>query len=323
MKNLCFALGLVPLLACLPTESSPSEQDLNHDLDPSLSELAGDPSGNGTYSVYRVASQSVPTSNGSVSTTVCAPSTDGGRTIAAGTTFPLVVISPGFQQGRSQYDSYCRHLATWGFIAIARDNSGGFFPNHNTIAAQTTGVITWAINSAPWKASVDAAKIGVAGHSLGGKTSLLATSNDTRIKAVVAWDPVDSNSPSVAPERMSAIRVPVAYLGETLNGSGGAQPCAPTAENYHQFFTAGTGPSIEVTVSGADHMDFVDNTGCFTCGFCTRGTATDADVKSLTRRTTAAWLLRHLNGDTSMDTYLTGAAMQADVLSGRVSLATK
>jgi predicted dienelactone hydrolase len=320
MKNFLGVVGLVSLVACANADLD--EVDREPGDEEALATLV-DPSQNGTYAVLRQ-SQTVPTPDGSVSTTVCAPSTDGGATIAtAGAPFPLVVISPGFQQGRSQYDSYCRHLATWGYIAIARDNTGGLAPNHDLIARQTSGVIGWAIATAPWRASVDAAKVGVAGHSLGGKTSLLAASRDARIKVVVGWDPVDSNSPSVAPERMPLITAPVVLLGETLNGSGGFQPCAPSAENYHQFFLAASAPALEVTVTGADHMDWVDNTGCFTCGFCTRGAADHTAVKALTRRTTVAALGRYLRGDASMDTYLTGAVMQADVAAGKVAIATK
>jgi dienelactone hydrolase len=318
MKFAMVVCGLTGVLACAVSGGDPDSSS-----GPELATAATDPSGNGSYAVFRQ-NQSISTPDGSVSTTVCAPSEDGGRTVATtGAPFPLVVISPGFQQGRAQYDSYCRQLATWGFIAIARDNTGGFFPNHLTIARQTLGVITWAINTSPWKAKIDGAKVGVAGHSLGGKTSLLAASLDPRIKAVVGWDPVDSNTPSVAPEKMPLIHAPVALLGETLNGSGGAQPCAPAAENYHQYYLAANTPALEVTVRGADHFDWVDNNSCFTCGVCTAGTADHVAVKALTRRTTVAFLSRYLKGDLTMDTYLTGAVMQADVVAGRVSLASK
>jgi predicted dienelactone hydrolase len=320
MKIEIGTLGLLFLLAC----ASQGDEDPADAADTAgVLAAAVDPSGNGSYSVFRQSS-TASTVDGSVAITVCAPSLDGGATIAtAGSPFPVVVIAPGFQQGRTQYDSYCRHLATWGVFAIARENGGGFAPDHDKIARQTSGVIGWVLASSPWKDRLDGTKIAVAGHSLGGKTSLLAASRDARIKAVVAWDPVDSNTPSVAPEKMPLVTVPVLLLGETLNGSGGFQPCAPSAENYHQFFLASNAPALEVTVIGADHMDWVDNTGCFTCGFCTKGAADHLAVKALTRRSTVAWLLRYLKNDLTMDTYLTGAVMQADVAAGRAVIATK
>ena len=50
---------------------------------------------------------------------------------------------------------------------------------------------------------------------------------DTRIKAVVGWDPVDALPPfgndgsmSVTPEMMGALRVPFAVIGELTDSTG-------------------------------------------------------------------------------------------------------
>jgi pimeloyl-ACP methyl ester carboxylesterase len=279
-----------------------------------------DPTQNGTYRVYR-RTVTVRTAAGSVATTICAPSDDGSRVSPTGGPFPLLVIGPGFQQGRAQYASYCDHLATWGVIAIGRDNIGGFAPNHSTLANLTTGLVDWALGGTSGLAPhVDAGAIAVAGHSLGGKVGMLAASRDPRIGLVVGWDPVDSGTPSVAPELMGAIDAPVVVIGETLDGTGSIQACAPTAQNYQRYFDAAAPPALAVTVLGADHFDFVDNPGCFTCRFCRRGTADPAAVRALTRRTTVAAIKYYLEGDASADSYLTGAAMQADVAAGRVTI---
>jgi dienelactone hydrolase len=310
------SLLLLPLAAACADGGDPPLAEDSAAVSP-LPALA-DPAQNGTYRVYR-RTVTVRTAAGSVATTVCAPSDNGSRIAPTGGPFPLVIIGPGFQQGRAQYASYCDHLATWGVIAIGRDNIGGFAPNHSTLANLTTGLVDWSLGSASGLAAhVDAAAIAVAGHSLGGKVSLLAASRDPRIGLVVGWDPVDSGTPSVAPELMGAIEAPVVLLGETLDGTGSFQACAPTAQNYQRYFDAAAPPSLAVTVLGADHFDFVDNPGCFTCSFCRRGTADPAAVRALTRRTTVAAIKFYLEGDASAETYLTGAAMLADVAAGRV-----
>ena len=310
----CSLLALSLVTGCLAgtTESGPPET--------AAIEIAADPTQPGTYRVYQ-RTVSVRTASGTVSTTICAPSDNGSRVSPTGGPFPLVIINPGFQQGRAQYASYCTHLATWGLIAISRDNTGGFAQNHATLASQVSGLIDWALGSASGLATyIDAGSIAVAGHSLGGKVATLAATRDARIGLVVGWDPVDSGTPSVTPELMGNLTVPVVVLGETLDGTGSFQACAPTAQNFERYFEEASPPGLEVTLLGADHFDFVDNPGCFTCSFCRRGTADHLAVKALARRTTVAAIRLYLLGDGSMATYLTGAVMQADVAAGRVAI---
>ncbi len=217
---------------------------------------------------------------------------------------PLVILSPGFQMARTQYASYAQHLATWGFVAILTDYAeSGFFVDHAKLAADVPAVIDWAL--AQSSLSIDAAKIATAGHSLGGKISVFAATLDPRIKAVVGWDPVDSNNPSVAPEKMGSLAAAVAVVGETTNGSGGGMPCAPTADNFTTFYAAAASPALALTVGGADHMDWVDDPSCSLCGFCSPGTAAPELARTVTRRLDVAWLRRHLLGDTAMDPWLT------------------
>jgi predicted dienelactone hydrolase len=278
-----------------------------------------DPGAPGPYDV-----KMVDATAGNVQVTVFAPSSDGGQTVAAGS-FPLLVLSPGFQMPRAQYASYGQHLASHGIIAVSQDFGGGFAPQHQQLAAQTTAVIDWAVGGAGGALTghVDADKIGAAGHSLGGKISFLTATTDARIAVIVGWDPVDANTPSVAPELMSQIDAPIVILGETNNASGGFMPCAPAADNFEQYYMAAGSPAVKITVTKADHMDWVDDTGCAFCGFCTAGTADDAWVKQLSRRTTVAAARRYLLGDASMDAYLTGAVIQQDVVAGDVTVVSK
>lgn len=204
-----------------------------------------------------------------------------------GTGRGLVVISPGFQMARTQYASYARHLATWGFVAVLTDYADrGFFADHDELAADIPAVIDWALDRS--ELAIDTTKIAALGHSLGGKLSVFAASHDSRIRAVVGWDPVDSNNPSVVPERIRMLGVPVAVVGETTNASGGNMPCAPAADNFQQFFNAAAGPALSITVANADHMDWVDDRGCGFCAFCTDGSADDEVARTVTRRVDVA-----------------------------------
>jgi predicted dienelactone hydrolase len=215
----------------------------------------------------------------------------------------LVIVSPGFQMARSQYASYARHLATWGFVAVLTDYAeSGFFLDHARIAADVPAVIDWAL--AQTALAIDPDRIATAGHSLGGKISVFAATLDARIKAVVGWDPVDSNNPSVAPEKMATMTAALAVVGEVTNGSGGGMPCAPSADNFQAFYGAAKSPALAMTVVGADHMDWVDDPSCTLCSFCSPGSALPELARTVTRRLDVAWLRRQLFADTAMDPWL-------------------
>ncbi len=273
----------------------------------------GDPSQPGSFKVVKTDTVSIPQASGrSSDATLCAPSTDG-TTIGAGP-YPLVILSPGFMLGRDLYTSYCTHLASWGFLVIARDYSQfAIFINHDDQATDTGAILDWALGTkSPFAGKVDTARLATAGHSLGGKISILSAIKDARIKAVVGFDPVDANNPSVTPEQMTNLKVPLGVLGETTNTTG-LQPCAPADNNFEQYYNAAGSPALQVTVTGADHMDWLDNPSCgLVCSACPGGTANDQDVKSISRRTATAFLRRYLFAETKWDTYLTGAVIQAD-----------
>ncbi|MBK9031160.1 MAG: alpha/beta hydrolase [Myxococcales bacterium] len=280
---------------------------------------ARDPGLPGTYRALVTASVSIPVASGTIAGTVCAPSTDG-ATPAPGP-FPLVVISPGYQLARAQYQIYCEHLATWGYVVVTRDYAGS--GNHQAKAAEVGRVIDWATGAASGLAArIDAARVGVAGHSLGGKVSINAAILDPRVKAVVGWDPVDALPPfgndgstSVTPELMGNLRVPLAVLGETTDASGGlgGMSCAPAADNYTQFYNAACNAptALEVTIGMADHMDWIgDRASCgLACFACSNGQTPEATVHTITFRVTTAWFERHLRDDASVASYLAAPAI--------------
>ena len=271
---------------------------------------ADDPAGNGPFTVTE--------------STASIPGASTGRTLPAtvyATSAPgphaLVVVSPGFQMSRMQYASYAKHLATWGFVAVLTDYADtGFFADHAKLAADVPAVVDWAIAQQPL--AIDTARIATAGHSLGGRISVFAATLDPRIHAVVGWDPVDANSPSIVPEKMGGVTAAIAVVGETTNAAGGGMPCAPAAENFQQFYAASPSPAMQITVNGADHMDWVDDPSCGFCGFCTAGTASPDLSRTVTRRLNVAWLRRRLFDDAAMDAWLT---TPPELASGSIAIA--
>ena len=268
---------------------------------PDMGGTAGDDPGAPGPHTVTATNATVTTSLGSAGVTVYAPSGSG--------PFPLVVVSTGFQIGRGNYEGTCEHIASWGYVVVSHDYTSG---NHDEKAGEVSELIDWALE----RDDVDGDTIAVAGHSLGGKVSILAAIEDPRIDAVVGWDPVDALPPfgndgssSVAPERIGELAAPLALLGETTDATGAlGMACAPSEDNYQQFFAGACGASatLEVTIAGADHTDWVDSRqACgLACLVCATGTTADATVLAITRRVTVGWLEKHLRGTAGMDPYL-------------------
>ena len=313
-----------------PSDSNSSDQSPDENVPPSQNETPDetvdiDPNGQGPFSVLTEDGVSVPGASGRVAEVrICSPASDDGSRIADGE-FPLLLIFPGFQLTRDQYTSYCEFFASWGFIAFAVTYSeGGFNIDHEHVAEDVPAMIDWATDpNQSISQSVNSNAIGVGGHSLGGKISIMAAALDSRIGVVLGWDPVEGMGAQVIPEGLASIQAPLLLMGETLDSEGSFQACAPADGNYTRFYEGAPNAALEVTVHGADHMDWVDDPSCFVCGFCKDGALEDEVVKALTRRTSVAFARRHLLGDESMERYLTGAIMAADEQSGLVSIQAK
>lgn len=239
---------------------------------------------------------------------------------------PLVVFLPGFQLTASQYARTLERIASHGFVVIGADPTTSFFSiSHVNMAADTVAVIDWALSgTSGLSSSIDASRIAVMGHSLGGKVSTMVASMDPRITALFTLDPVNGGAgplgytaaaPDIVPDLVRALTIPVGFLGETNNAAGGFMPCAPADQNYTTFYDAATGAvwSAEWTLAGADHMDFIDDLAAcgFACSACSDGPGDDAVQLAIARTLSVAFLRRHLAGETAMDAWLTGSSVPA------------
>jgi pimeloyl-ACP methyl ester carboxylesterase len=237
--------------------------------------------------------------------------------------FPVVVVAHGLDLPASEYYGYVQRLASFGYVALTVDFPASVFSVDNTTEAQDlVAGIDWAGTNATVKGIADVQTAGMTGHSLGGKLALLAATMDSRVKASIVLDPVDGGEGTCTPPTcvevgalMPSLHIPTGFLGETTDSTGGVfgMPCAPAAENFMTFYAQTNSPSLEVTVTGADHMSFLDDeASCgLVCSLCTAGTAPNAQVDGLAHAYVAAFYERWIRGNTGYDTYLTGAEATA------------
>lgn len=232
--------------------------------------------------------------------------------------YPIVLVGHGFQIATSQYESYAKRLASFGYVAVLPAFEAGFLAANNVENARDLlGGIDWAAGEATLAPIADTQVVGTTGHSLGGKVALLAATFEPRVKASITLDPVDGAmncSPTDCPDVSSLLPlgIPTGFVGETLDATGSFMACAPAADNYETFYANASAPALAVTVLGAGHMSFLDDAAqCAVCGFCKMPTLAAPTVGALSRAFVTAFFERHLRGDARYDAYLTGAIAQA------------
>jgi dienelactone hydrolase len=233
---------------------------------------------------------------------------------------PVVLIAHGFQLPAAQYYGYADRLGSHGYVACTADFPAGFSPNHAQSAQDLVGALDWVLGASaaagnPLSGKIDPGLVGVMGHSLGGKLSVLAAATDTRFRAVLGLDPVDSAmlcNPTDCPDASDALplAIPTAFLGETLDSTAGlgGQACAPAADNFQTFYASAGSPSYSLTLAGANHMSFLDDpaTCGLVCSFCKPATLDHAKAIAVARTTTVAFFERRLRNRAEYEDWLTG-----------------
>jgi dienelactone hydrolase len=227
--------------------------------------------------------------------------------------FPLIVFNHGFLLRGDLYRSYGEHLASHGFVvALPTLRMSLFKASHVVLAEDVRYALDQCLGldadpSSPLYGLIDETAVGASGHSLGGKLSLLEAVDDPRVRAIAVLDPVDvagpgasstPESPSVAPEMMSAISIPLLLVGAELGADEVFfTSCAPAGENYQAFFAAANPPATEVTQIGVGHGQYVDPGAGFVLALCAKGTVPDDAVRAASVAYLTAFFLGHLAGD--------------------------
>lgn len=248
--------------------------------------------------------------------------------------YPLVVLSNGFQLPSSQYNGYALRLASWGYSTLRWDTSETLLRSlgHETLAKMLVALVSHAASEndradSPVQGLVSTTRVLLAGHSRGGKVSVLAATRDSRVAGVVGIDPVDSapmfaSPASEYPSAVTALRnsprmIPLLAVGAGLaSTSPFGMPCAPANANYTQFWSAARTPAWEVAFPEAGHMSFLDNPNCgVTCSVCTAGRAPADRVRAATKTLLVAWAERVLR-DADVSAYGPGGAWFTETVAG-------
>jgi hypothetical protein len=105
------------------------------------------------------------------------------------------------------------------------------------------------------------------------------------------------------------------------SGDGGY--CAKPPHGEFQLFDYTTSPAEELTIIGADHMDFEDSLVSVDWGgllFCPRGRADAQQVRNITMRYMIPWYNVYLKGETEFSDFYDGVSSADDVSHGLVTI---
>ena len=251
---------------------------------------------------------------------------------------PLVVFNHGFLLSALGYRSYAERLVSHGFVVALPSFPTSFLSVHHAkLAEDVRYVIDFLVGASEDPAHalfgrINPERIATSGHSLGGKLSLLEGVSDERVDAIAVLDPVDEGNPlwedpvrypSVAPELMPEIHVPLLFVGAELGKIlVSFSPCAPEDENYQRFYEAANSPAIEITQLDVGHGQYVDEGAEDEDDPCARGDVPSNWVRSSSAAYLAAFFLGHLTDSQEALDWLDDRLAQ-DVAEGRILLREK
>ncbi|HEY3463573.1 MAG TPA: esterase [Amycolatopsis sp.] len=187
---------------------------------------------------------------------------------------PLVVLSPGYTKPRATLTALAEDLASHGYavalVGHTYENTGTSFPDgrfagcascevpHDDAfwrklelgrAADVSFVLDALTRSPKWGPLLDASRIGMAGHSAGGASTLPTMVADARVKAGMDID----GTTQVALEPPGLSR-PFMFVSHQL----AATTCAPGNEPWERDWAQLTGWRRWAEVKGTQHASFTD-----------------------------------------------------------------
>ena len=191
-------------------------------------------------------------------------------------TFGGVVLAPGFTATSGTYAGTARRVASHGFVVVAIDtNSTLDFPDSR--GTQIIAALNWLTGSSPTavRRRVDASRLAVSGHSMGGGGTLRAANDRPSLKAAVALQPWHTTT------NWSGVRVPTMIIGAESDTVAGV------SSHSEPFYVSMTNAPEKAYVELRGESHFAGN-------------ANPADQG----RAMVAWLKRFVDDDTRYEQFI-------------------
>ena len=219
-------------------------------------------------------------SNRSVPCEIYYPSNTAGESTPISTgQFPIIIFGHGFVMGFDAYQSYWDSIVPKGYIMVFPTTEGSIFPtpNHLTFGLDLAFAVTKMQSEGNLSTSFFYQKIAstsaIFGHSMGGKGSVIAASNNTNITTTVSFGMSNINSPDAILDYAPSVTVPAIVFS-------GANDCVATpVDNQVPLYNAlGSQCKTFISVTGGSHCQFAESN--FNCNF---GETTCSPAPTITR----------------------------------------
>ncbi|NIH85628.1 dienelactone hydrolase family protein [Amycolatopsis granulosa] len=205
-----------------------------------------------------------------------------------GLNLPAVAFGHGWLQPPGRYRGLLSHLASWGVIAAAPATQQGPLPSHRLLAAdlRTTLDVVTGVRLGQDDISVDAERLGLAGHSTGGGAAVLAAASGG-VRAVATFAAAQTlPSASAAAVKITAPGLHLAVDGDLVAPAGGNAEAIAQAwggpvqfrkvgKSTHLGLTEGSHWSQRLLHGKPNHRTQVLVRALFTAFFLTHLTGTD------------------------------------------------
>jgi dienelactone hydrolase len=231
----------------------------------------------------------------------------------AGRGLPAVVLSPGFKRPRAELTSLSEDLASHGYLVVLVDhtyeNVATTFPDGRVTGCEACGsynlafwqkltqgraadvsfVLNELTHSKKWAGLIDPKRIGMAGHSIGGASTIPTMVADTRIKAGI-----DIDGSTMVPLTAPGLSRPFMFVSHQ---HAAVTICAPGNDVWERDWTQMTGWKRWIEVAGTQHASFTD-VGLFAdeIGVDFGATTSAARTQAITRAYVNAFFDQHLRG---------------------------
>jgi dienelactone hydrolase len=205
-------------------------------------------------------------------------------TSTAAGTFGAVAISPGFTASQSSVAWYGPRLASQGFVVITIDTLSTL-DQPDSRGTQLLAALDYLTRTSSVRTRIDATRLGVMGHSMGGGGSLSASRTRPALQAAIPLTPYHST------KNWSSNRVPTLVIGAEND------TVAPVAAHSEPFYTSLPSASEKayLELNNASHS---------------APTSTNVTVAKYS----ISWLKRFIDNDTRYEQFLcpapSGSAIQ-------------